>query len=95
MAQFDLSRLQALSRIDSSPEEEEKLHSSLSRILEYMEQLNEVDTENVPPCRFVLKEMMNRNLREDKAEDLLPRDKFLANAPDQIGGMIRTPPVIS
>ncbi len=94
MTRVNLSKLKTLARIDSSPEEDEKLQSSLIRILDYMAQLNEVDTENVEPCRFVLKEMMNCALREDVAQDLLPRDKFLANAPDQIGGMIRTPPVI-
>jgi len=94
MSQFDLSKLKALARINSSPEEEEKIHSSLTRILEYMKLLDEVDTTDVEPCRFVLKEMIDLALREDTPQDLLPRDKFLANAPDQIGGMIRTPPVI-
>lgn len=95
MSQFNISKLKTLCRIDCSPEEEEALQSSLARIVKYVEQLSEVDTDNVEPCRFVHQEMMQKTLREDKTQDLLPRETFLANAPDQIGGMIRTPPVIS
>jgi aspartyl-tRNA(Asn)/glutamyl-tRNA(Gln) amidotransferase subunit C len=65
----------------------------LSKILTYVGQLHEIDTEGVEPCRFVSK-YLTGNLREDVVEQPLSREQFLANAPEQIGGMIRIPPVL-
>lgn len=93
MAQFNMDQLKRLCRIDFSPEEEEDLHKSLTRVLEYVHKLNEVDTSNVEPCRFVHPIIHNMQMREDVVQDVLPREQFLFNAPDQIGGMIRTPPI--
>ena len=90
----DLSHLKNLCRIDCTEQEEADILSSLRQILRYMEQLSEVDTEKTPPCNYVLRSMANHHLREDKVGKLLPREQFLANAPEQIGGMIRTPPIL-
>lgn len=97
MANFDhqsLEHLKKLCRIECSEEESKALLKDLARVLEYVEQLNEIDTAGVKPCRYVLRGMQHNTMRDDKVEDPLSRDKFLANAPDQIGGMIRTPPVL-
>ena len=94
MTQLDLSHLKKLCRIDCTPQEEAELLSRLTRVLDYMGQLNEVDTEGVKPCRFVLRSMLKNRMREDEVKDLLPRDQFLSNAPDQIGGMVRVPQVL-
>ncbi len=97
MAQFDsqdLEHLKKLCRIDSTPEEDAELLNNLQRVLDYIGQLNEVNTEGVKTCRYVLRSMLKNQMREDEVKDLLPREQFLANAPDQIGGMIRVPPVL-
>jgi len=97
MSNFDkhtLANLEKLCRIRCSPEEEKELLLSMGKILDYMHQLNEIDTSNVPACNYVLQEMAGTELREDEIGDLLSREQFLANAPNQIGGMIRVPPVI-
>lgn len=88
-----IHKLVQLSRINTSADEEEKLLKDLSAILAYIEQLNEVDTNDVPPCNIVLEDLGNV-MREDEIRTIMPRDKLLMNAPDQIGGMIRVPPVI-
>src|SRR3989338_2731267 len=89
-----LDHLKKLCRIDCPPEEGQNILSSLSRILDHMAKLNEIDTENVKPCSYVLSSMLKNQMRKDEVKDLLPREKFLANAPDQIGGMVRVPPVL-
>jgi aspartyl-tRNA(Asn)/glutamyl-tRNA(Gln) amidotransferase subunit C len=97
MADFDhqtLEHLKKLCRIECSEEEGKDLAGRLSRVLEYTAQLKELDTEGVATCRYVLRGMLKNRMREDTPTDLLPRDKFLANAPDQIGGMIRVPPIL-
>lgn len=96
MAKLDketIKQLTRLCRIDCSEEEQESLLKDLKKILDYIEQLQEIDTENVPPCNHVLEGMANV-MREDIVGEVLNREIFLANAPVHIGGMIRVPPVI-
>jgi len=96
MAQLDhqaIKNLIALSRIDCTEEEQTKLLQDLKSILAYVEQLNEVNTDNVPPCNHVIKDVANM-MREDQIGETMPRETFLANAPSHVGGLIRVPPVI-
>jgi aspartyl-tRNA(Asn)/glutamyl-tRNA(Gln) amidotransferase subunit C len=88
-----IKMLTQLSRIHCSEEEEEALLKDLQKILTYVEQLNEIDTSNVPPCNQVIPGMANR-MREDVVGEKLPRERFLENAPQQIGGLIRVPTVL-
>ena len=96
MAHFDhqtLEYLKKLCRIDLTEEEGLDIERALMRILDYIEQLNEVNTENTKTCRYVLSGMLKNRMREDEVKEVLSREEFLANAPDQIGGMVRIPPV--
>lgn len=88
-----IKNLIKLSRIDCSEEEQEALLSDLEKIIAYIEQLQNINTENVPPCNHVLEGMANVT-RDDVVGDTMPRETFLANAPSQVGGMVRVPPVI-
>ena len=88
-----IKNLIKLSRIDCTEEEQASLLKDLRKILAYVEQLAEVNTTNVKPCYQVLEEMFNVS-REDIVGDILPRASFLANAPSQVSGMIRVPPVL-
>lgn len=96
MAKLDkntIKNLTQLSRIDCTEEEQLALLKDLESILEYFEQLKEVDTEKTPACNQVLEGIANVS-RDDIVTAPMPRDVFLSNAPSQIGGMIRVPPVI-
>ncbi|MES2274153.1 MAG: Asp-tRNA(Asn)/Glu-tRNA(Gln) amidotransferase subunit GatC [Chlamydiota bacterium] len=92
--QKTLDHLKKLCRIETSPEEDLDILNSLSSIIEYIAQLDELNCDQAKPCRYVLRGMLKNQMRDDVVKDLLPREQFLANAPDQIGGMIRTPPVM-
>jgi aspartyl-tRNA(Asn)/glutamyl-tRNA(Gln) amidotransferase subunit C len=97
MAKFDsksLEHLKKLCRIQCTEEEDRDIMNNIDRVLNYAEQLNEIDTSNTKTCRYVLRGMQRGQMREDEPKDLLPRDQFLSNAPDQIGGMIRVPPIL-
>jgi aspartyl-tRNA(Asn)/glutamyl-tRNA(Gln) amidotransferase subunit C len=97
MSEFDsktLKYLESLCRIECTPEEEAVLVHSLTRVLEYIHLLDQLDTKDTPPCHFVLKTMKQTQLREDRVESLMSREQFLNNAPDHIGGFIRVPPVL-
>jgi len=96
MAHFDeteLSKLAKLCRIECSEEEKKNFYSSLLRILDYVDQLKEVDTERVAPCDRIL-ETLSNVMREDVVGETLSRETFLSNAPAHVGGMVRVPPVI-
>ncbi len=88
-----IKNLTQLSRIDCSEEEQEAMLKDLQNILEYFKLLDEVDTNGVAACNHVLEDIGNV-LREDAVANILPREKFLANVPSQIGGMVKVPPVI-
>lgn len=96
MAKLDketIEELTKLSRIGCSEKEQAALLRDLKKVLDYADQLQEINTDNVLPCNHVLEGMVNV-FREDETGEVLPRDAFLANAPSQIGGMIRVPPVL-
>lgn len=88
-----IQNLIKLSCIECSEEEQERLLIDLGKIISYFEMLDAIDTENVAPCNHVLASVVNVE-REDKTGKTLSRDSFLSNAPSQIGGLIRVPPVI-
>lgn len=88
-----IDELMQLCRIGFTEEEQESLMKDLKKILDYVEQLQEIDTENIPPCNNVLEGMANI-MREDVVGEVMSREVFLANAPSQIAGMIKVPPVL-
>lgn len=88
-----IKHLTHLCRIDCTEEEQETLLHDLQKILNYIKQLQEIDTEHVNPCNHVLEDMHNV-MREDSVGETLNRDVFLANAPAHVGGMIRVPPIL-
>jgi aspartyl-tRNA(Asn)/glutamyl-tRNA(Gln) amidotransferase subunit C len=88
-----IEELSKLSRIGCTEEEQEAILEDLKKILNYVEQLREIDTEHVPPCNHVLDDIVNVT-RDDVVGEILKREEFLANAPSHIGGMVRVPPVL-
>jgi aspartyl-tRNA(Asn)/glutamyl-tRNA(Gln) amidotransferase subunit C len=88
-----IKQLTRLCRIDCTEDEQEAILHDLKKILDHIEQLQQIDTENVPPCNHVLADMSNV-MREDEIGAVLDREVFLSNAPSHIGGLVRVPPVI-
>ena len=88
----DVRKVAHLSRLSFSAEEEARLVDELNRILGFMEKLNELNTEGVPPTSHVLP--ISNVFREDGVVPSLPQDELLANAPSKRGGYFRVPKVI-
>ena len=76
----EVEKVSLLSRLLLSDDELAKMTAQLGRILEYVEQLNELDTEDVEPLSHALD--VADVLREDRVTDSLPRQDALANAPN-------------
>lgn len=77
-----------LANLTLSPEEEEKYSEQLSKILEYIDQLNKVDTKGVEPTFNVSGQ--NTIDREDSTESCLTQDEALSNAPKKEKGFFVT-----
>ncbi|MEM7105094.1 MAG: Asp-tRNA(Asn)/Glu-tRNA(Gln) amidotransferase subunit GatC [Bacteroidota bacterium] len=87
-----ISKLEKLARLNLSDKEKETLASDLGRILNMVEKLQELDTENVEP--LVQMSEAKNIFREDIVKQVISRDEALKNAPDRDGKFIKVPKVI-
>lgn len=81
-----------LARLQFSEEETESLAEEMNRILDYMSDLEEVDTGDVEPLEHVID--LEYRLRDDRAEEPLSHEEALKNAPDADSDYFRVPRVI-
>ncbi|MBO1348387.1 MAG: Asp-tRNA(Asn)/Glu-tRNA(Gln) amidotransferase subunit GatC [Hormoscilla sp. GUM202] len=82
-----------LARLELTADEEEKFTTQLSSILDYFEQLSELDTSDVPPTTRAID--VSNVTRPDELQPDPNRDAILACAPDQDGDFFKVPQIIS
>jgi aspartyl-tRNA(Asn)/glutamyl-tRNA(Gln) amidotransferase subunit C len=87
-----VARIARLARIAVPEAELQPLAGELSRILEWIEQLNEVDTADVPPMTSVVATKLR--LRADEVTDGGRADDILANAPARQDDYFVVPKVV-
>jgi aspartyl-tRNA(Asn)/glutamyl-tRNA(Gln) amidotransferase subunit C len=78
-----------LARLKFSEEEIERLAPELTKIVEYVEQMDRLDLEGVEPTSHVVE--LQNVLREDVPRDSLPKERALDQAPDAADGGFRVP----
>jgi len=83
-----------LSRLELGDDEIETFTSELARIVEYFDQLKEVDVSKDEPMAHAAQGAQGALLREDEPGRSLPRTKALEGAPSTRDGFFRVPPVI-
>ena len=81
-----------LARLHLTDDELARMTEQLNKIVEYVEQLHEVDTEEVEPLAHPLP--ISNVFRDDRLRPSLPRDVALRNAPDTDGEFFLVPPVL-
>jgi aspartyl-tRNA(Asn)/glutamyl-tRNA(Gln) amidotransferase subunit C len=89
----DVEKIARLARLELSGEEKEKYRLQMDEMLDYVEQLNTLDTEGVEPTFSV--RAAGTGLREDGRTESLPAEEALKNAPARTGGFFRVPKIIS
>jgi len=89
-----LEHLARLCRINCSPEKRAKLLRDFQQVVSYINLLEEVDTENVEPCNYVVVGHGKTPLREDKWSNTLERELFLQGA-ENVAGLIRVPTILT
>ena len=85
-------KISRLSRIAISDAEADAMVSELNGILNWVEQLGEVDVTGVEPMTAVIPNTLR--LREDAVTDGDVRERVLANAPAREGAFFGVPKVI-
>lgn len=89
LTEKEVQHIAKLARLQLSKEEEKQYQSQLSSILDFVEQLNEVDTKNVEETSQVTG--LVNHYREDTVEELSPeqREELLSSVPnkDDDGGV--------
>jgi aspartyl-tRNA(Asn)/glutamyl-tRNA(Gln) amidotransferase subunit C len=81
-----------LARLEITPIEAEKMQADLNQILDWMDTLNELDTTDVEPLVHLSPEI--NQWREDIAQNTLPKEQALQNAPQRDGQYFKVPKVI-
>ena len=89
---IDVEKIAELARLRLQPDEAERLGDELGAILDYVAQLQELDTKDVQPTAHF--EAKGTPLREDEPRPGLSVEDALANAPDKEGRTFRVPRII-
>lgn len=81
-----------LSRLELTEREVEEFTGQLSAILEYVEKMNELETDSVEPLAHCLP--ISNVLREDVVRESLGTEKTLANAPQRDEDFFKVPKIL-
>ena len=88
----DVEYVAQLSKLNFEEKEMEKLTGQLNGILEYVNQLNEIDTEGVAMTAHAVP--MHNVFREDIAIESMDIEKVLQNAPDRYRNCFKVPKIV-
>ncbi|SMC05523.1 aspartyl/glutamyl-tRNA(Asn/Gln) amidotransferase subunit C [Sulfobacillus thermosulfidooxidans DSM 9293] len=92
LSEEQVKHVARLARIQLKPEEVSQMTVHLGAVLEYMSQLNELNTDQVQPTMHVIP--MTMPLREDIVRPSLPVEEALKNAPDPRDNMFGVPRIM-
>ncbi|WP_404784613.1 Asp-tRNA(Asn)/Glu-tRNA(Gln) amidotransferase subunit GatC [Altericista sp. CCNU0014] len=85
-------KVAVLARLALTPEEEVQFTTQLGSILDYFEQLSELDVANVEPTTRAID--ASNITRPDDLQPWGDRDAILDNAPDQDGDFFKVPKIM-
>jgi len=92
LARDEVRHVAALARLKLSAEEEELFAAQLSDVLEYINQLNELDTDSIEPTSHPV-DLVNV-FREDEVSQQFDPGIWKLNAPAEGHGHFRVPKII-
>lgn len=88
----DVKKVASLAKLRMDDAQLDKIAPEINKILGFVEQLGEVDTDDVEPLANVARKTLD--LRADIVNDGNCRDKVLANAPDSVEGYFTVSKVV-
>lgn len=87
-----LENIAHLARLHFDEAQSEKISSEMTKILSWMEKLQEIDTDTTAPLIHISQEI--NVLRNDEPQSSLDHEKALSNAPKRDANYFRVPKVI-
>ncbi|MEJ7578213.1 MAG: Asp-tRNA(Asn)/Glu-tRNA(Gln) amidotransferase subunit GatC [Pyrinomonadaceae bacterium] len=96
ITEADIEKLARLAQLELTDEERRALAPQISSIVEYVEQLNEIDTNGIEPSLggLTLEGERTETMRDDAVRPSLGQEAALAEAPDPASGYFRVPKVL-
>ena len=91
ITQKDVLHVAKLARLSLTADEAAQFTEQLGRVLGYMEQLNEVDTQGVEPMSHPIPVV--NVMRDDTVVRELDREALMANAPVTEGAFFKVPKI--
>ena len=88
----DVEHIAKLAKLEFTEEEKEKFTHQLNQILEYVEQMNKLDTSQVEPLSHVIE--LSNVFRTDEVKQSIPTEEALKNAPSKTDQFFKVPKVI-
>ena len=89
----EVRKVANLARLNITEAEEAEFTTQLNSILDYFDQLSELDTTDVPPTTRAIE--TSNITRVDKLAPFPHKDELLKAAPEQQGEFFRVPKIIS
>ena len=87
-----IEKLSALSKLKFNEKETDLISEDLSKMLDFINKLKEVNTEGVEPLIHINEEI--NNWREDQLDEMLSQSKALKNSPSKDGTYFKIPKVL-
>lgn len=88
----DVDKIAQLAKLKFSDDEKLKLQKDLNQVLEYIDELNELNLDNVEPLENINE--TENILREDVTVKWLTTEEALKNAPAKTGKFFKVPKVL-
>lgn len=89
----EVKHIANLARLQITEDETTEMQESLESILNFANQIDEANTEDVEPTYHVLD--LQNVLREDKAKEGIPQELALKNAKETEDGQFKVPSVMN
>ncbi|MBD01244.1 MAG: Asp-tRNA(Asn)/Glu-tRNA(Gln) amidotransferase GatCAB subunit C [Crocinitomicaceae bacterium] len=87
-----IAKLSNLSKLKFNKEETELISEDLSKMVDFINQLNELETDGIEPLIHMNEEI--NNWREDKLGEVLSQEEALSNSPVQDSTYFKLPKVL-
>jgi aspartyl-tRNA(Asn)/glutamyl-tRNA(Gln) amidotransferase subunit C len=87
-----ISKLARLSKLKFNEDEMKLISNDLSKMLEFINQLQDLDTEGIDPLIHVNEEI--NNWREDQVQGMISQEEALSNSPVKDGTYFKLPKVL-
>ena len=87
-----IRKIAHLARLEFNEEKEQEVLQDLNKILNWVDQLRQLDTEHVAPLIHMSEEV--NVLREDKPRNTITHEEALQNAPKKDSDYFRVPKVL-